>query len=75
MMEIGTGTGLDAGGDDDDFSIKEGPAQSFSFPSSHLSSFIFPFFLFDETRLDNEIGNTTITNMHASFLDYSIQAN
>ena len=59
MMKIGTGpgTGLDAGGDDD--------FQSFSFlPVCHLS-FPFSIFLFDETTLDNETGNTTITNMHA----------
>lgn len=41
----------------------------------HLSFFVSLFFLIDETRLDNEVGNTTITNMHASFLDHYIQAN
>lgn len=56
---------------------KRGSSTVLSLLSSHLSSFLFrfPFFLFDETRLDHEIGNTTMTNMHASFLDHFIQAN
>ena len=69
MMEIGIGTGLDAGGDD---GFPWSLVQHSPFP--FVPSFIFPFlffslFLFDETRLDNETENTTITNMHASFLD------